>query len=111
MRSRSSCSNCSSNFRVGFSGSRVRIGAPISGGMGGWISFRTFSGMSGSTFQIGGTTGTFFLRVATVMCGQLKPLKLSMTVWEYWSCKKLGVPLTVSIQNVAKTSAETAFGP
>src|SRR5947209_1491655 len=63
--------------------------------------------------QIGGVTGTDLRIVATVTCGQLRPLKFRITVCVYCSCRKLGngnVPLTVSIQNVENTSAATALG-
>jgi hypothetical protein len=68
----SSLLNPSSNSRPGLGGTSVRMGgAPSSSGMVGRASPRSLSGMSGSTSQMGGITGTSFLRVATVMCGQL----------------------------------------
>ena len=45
------------------------------------------------------------------MWGQDRPLKSSITVWLYCSCRKLGVPFTVSIQKVEKTVVELALGP
>ena len=65
----------------------------------------------GSIFHGGTITGTFSFSVATVICGQLRPLKLSKTSCEYCSCRKFGLPFTVSIQKVADTSTDTAFGP
>src|ERR1700730_2841584 len=91
-------------------GGSTLMGAPV-GGIGGCSFSNSAIGMSGSTIHGGTTTGTFFLSVPTVMCGQLRPLKLSMTSWEYWSWKKFGVPLTSSIQKVQFIKAEMALGP
>src|SRR5215470_11275369 len=53
---------------VNSSGSGDLTGAP-SGGSGGCTLSNSLIGMSGSTFQGGTTTGTFFLSVPTVTCG------------------------------------------
>src|ERR1700719_2517784 len=50
-------------------------------------------------------------KVATLMCGQLSPLKLRSTVWLYCSCWKLGDACAVSSQKVDVTSAAFALGP
>src|SRR5215472_6406863 len=49
--------------------------------------------------------------VATVMCGQLMPLKFSSTIWEYCSRLNSVSPATCCSQNVAATCATSAFGP
>jgi hypothetical protein len=50
-----------------------------------------------------------FWSVATVMCGQLMPLKFSSTSWEYCSRRGSVSAWSVSSQNVAVTCAAFAF--
>src|SRR3954452_18837378 len=60
-----------------------------------------------------GAVAAILLRsVATETCGQRRPLKSSITVWVYCSCRKwpgLWGFFTVSIQNVADTWLADAF--